>query len=188
MLEQVTVAWFREVPQDARATVVEAVERATRALRQDGRLKAVLVLIVPLQRPGALVMHKDERILPRWIMDFAAQYRARYMVVVSTGLCAWDLQLVEAVLAHEFAHIILGHCDSRIAQFLTRFRLFKLTFFFSHEMAADAYALQLGYGNALVEVIRRFRLVSETLFGKIHEAIRLWKLQHSSGGELKHGH
>jgi Zn-dependent protease with chaperone function len=164
------------------AKAARAVCRVAELLRREGVLRSeVLVLVAPVEEPGATVMHRDERVVPQQVREFAAQHGAWYVIAVGTGLLGWEPELVEAVLAHEFGHIALGHCDGRVVRCLSQLSLFR-KLCLGYELAADAFAAELGYGKELVEVLERFRASSPTLFGRIRVAFRARRLRRVLGG------
>jgi Zn-dependent protease with chaperone function len=135
----------------------------------------VLVVVFPHCDANATVMHRDERVVPQQIRELATRESARYVIVASTALLDWEPELAEAALAHEFGHIVLGHCDRRALWFVTRFRRFCVVCLalLPLEFAADRFAARLGYGGALREVLRRFLRRKWSCFN----ALRLWRLR-----------
>lgn len=169
------------VPEGVCAKAARAVGRVAELLRREGMLRSeVLVLVAPVEEPGATVMHRDERVAPRQVREFAARHGVRYVIATGTGLLGWEPELVEAVLAHEFGHIALGHCDGRVMRCLSQLSLFR-KLCLGYELAADAFAARLGYGEALAKALRRFRAASRTPFGGIRTAVRLRNLHRILG-------
>ncbi|MGB9886673.1 MAG: M48 family metalloprotease [Moorellales bacterium] len=175
------VGYLGAVPQEFCDKALRAASRVAERLGREGATRGdVLVLVAPVEELGAMVMHRDERVVPQPVRDFAARHGARYVIATGTGLLGWEPELVEAVLAHELGHIVLGHCDGRVMRCLSQFSLFR-KLCLGHELAADAFAARLGRGEALAEALRRFRAASRVPFGGIRTAVRLWNLRRILG-------
>ncbi|MEW5934946.1 MAG: hypothetical protein AB1816_15330, partial [Bacillota bacterium] len=117
----VAVTYLGSVPPGTWERAVRCAERVARRVNLPG---GVLVFVFPHAGQGATVMHWDERVVPRRIRELAAREGAHYVIVASTALFEWEPELAEAALAHEFGHIVLGHCNRRALWFVTLFRGF----------------------------------------------------------------
>lgn len=170
------LGWYTNVPEEIRARAARAVAGVVEAAeRETGPLKdCVLVLLIPVDVPSGLAAHKSERIVPQPIRELADGRGMEYLIVLAAGLFRLKPRHAEAVVAHEFAHVVLGHCDDRLARFVTQFGVPGRMLYFHYEVAADRFAARLGYGQALVEGLKEFR--TRTTFGKIRVAFRVWKL------------
>lgn len=151
------LAWYDMVSEDARTeaataikNVLEKMAKASVPLRG-----GILAVLVPVDIPGALVAHGSERIIPLELKELSNQCGAKYIVILATGLFKMRQQSVEAVVAHELGHITLGHCDNRLARFVTQFAWAGSMLYFPYELAADDFAIRLGYKTATVEVLEQ---------------------------------
>jgi Zn-dependent protease with chaperone function len=179
---RVTVAWQRKVPLETRALVASAAWRAADAFSRNGiDLRGVMVLIGPYDAwPMALVGPRDLPAIPEGIRSFAAQHGAGQIVFAASGLTVLEPRIIEAVLAHEFAHVVLGHCNGGIsARFLARCRWIRRVSVLRREMAADELAARLGYGPDLLEILRRFR--GTGFWGRVEDGARKWNLRAAWG-------
>lgn len=184
-LRQWAVARFEGVPSDLCAKAEQAMRDVVGAIkRKVGGVSrgSILVLLLPEDEVGASAMHREEQLVPRQIKEFAAAHGFDYVVAVSAGLLRWEPELVQAVLAHEMGHIVLGHLDSRVLRFLTQYRLPSLALYSGYETAADEFAVRLGYGGALTEVLRRWKAPPRTLLGRIQRKLREKRLRRLSAG------
>lgn len=80
--------WYSSVPENICATaasvvadVVEAIEQKTGLLR-DG----ILILLIPVDTPGAFAAHKSERVIPGDIRELADKHKLEYIIVLAAGL------------------------------------------------------------------------------------------------------
>lgn len=179
---RVTVAWQRKVPLETRALVASAAWRAADAFSKNGiAVRGAMVLIASYDTwPVALAAPCDEAAIPEHVRSLAARWNAEYVVLVASGLTVLEPRIIEAVLAHEFAHVALGHCNGGIsARFLARCRWIRRVSVLRREMAADELAARLGYGPDLLEILRRFR--GTGFWGRVEDAARKWNLRAAWG-------
>lgn len=146
------------------AAAVSAAARAAaeRFCRCKINLPAVMVFVVPNEARAAFASPRGawpEKSVP---YRLAVRHGTDKIVYLTFGTADLGPGLLEAVVAHEFAHIALGHCGES-----GNFAWWFGAAYLRRELAADRLVVRVGCGSELLEALRRLERRGRTLEGTV---------------------